>query len=125
MKYIIVMMSVFLMLPMLSNCNSTTKSQNKKTEIETTPQNDIPGGKALIAKSDCMACHKENKKLVGPSFIDIAKKYKADEKNIEYLSSKILQGGKGVWGQIAMNAHPNLSKKDADEIVTYILSFKE
>jgi cytochrome c len=119
------MMSVFLMLPMLSNCNSTTKSPDKQTVNETTLLNDIPIGKALIAKSGCMACHKENKKLVGPSFLDIAKKYKADEKNIEYLSSKIIQGGKGVWGQIAMNAHPNLSKKNADEIVTYILYLKE
>jgi len=93
--------------------------------IESSPIEEIPVGKDLISKSDCMSCHQEDKKIVGPSFLDIAKKYKADKKNIDYLSSKVIKGGKGVWGQIPMNAHPNLSKKNTDKIVTYILSIRE
>ena len=52
-------------------------------------------GEKLIAKSDCVACHKIDKKLIGPSYIDIANKYAGNDKNISYLSNKIIKGGSG------------------------------
>ncbi|MBF9254337.1 c-type cytochrome [Pontibacter sp. 172403-2] len=79
-------------------------------------------GESLIASSDCLSCHQIDKKLVGPAYKDVAKKYEATEKNIDYLSSKIIQGGAGVWGQIPMTPHPDLSKENASEMVKYILS---
>lgn len=123
MRYIIVVIGIYIMSSLTSN--SAISNLNRKIVIEIDSQTEIPIGKTLIAKSDCMGCHKENKKIVGPSFLDIAKKYKSDKKDIDYLSAKITQGGKGIWGPIPMNAHPTMSKKDADEIVRYILSIKE
>ena len=82
-------------------------------------------GEKLIAKSDCVGCHKLDKKLIGPSYLDIAKKYAFNEKNINYLSGKIIKGGAGVWGTIPMAAHASLKKNDAKSMATYILSLKK
>ena len=82
-------------------------------------------GEKLIAKSDCVACHKLDKKLIGPSYQDIANKYTDNEKSITYLSNKIIKGGSGVWGTIPMAAHTNMKKEDAKTIAKYILSLKK
>ncbi|MFT2010683.1 c-type cytochrome [Pontibacter sp. 13R65] len=82
------------------------------------------GGK-LIAQSDCMACHQEKTKVVGPAYVDVAKKYEFNDKNVDYLAGKIIQGGAGVWGQVPMSPHPNVSKADASEMAKYILSLRK
>ncbi|MFV8372035.1 c-type cytochrome [Flavobacterium sp. LB2P74] len=82
-------------------------------------------GEKLIAKSDCIGCHKLDKKLIGPSYLDIAKKYPSNEKNVAYLSGKIIKGGSGVWGSIPMSAHASLKKNDANSMAKYILSLKK
>jgi len=82
-------------------------------------------GEKLIAKSDCIGCHKLDKKLVGPSYLDIAKKYASNEKNVNYLSGKIIKGGSGVWGTIPMAAHSSMAKGDAKSMASYILSLKK
>lgn len=79
----------------------------------------------LMAKSDCMVCHNKEKKIIGPSFVDIANKYPANTKNINYLVDKIIKGGSGVWGSIPMGAHVGYNKEDAKTIVKYILSLKK
>jgi len=79
-------------------------------------------GKNLIAQSDCKSCHAPNKKIIGPSYMSISQKYKSDAKAYTKLPTKIINGGNGVWGDVAMAAHPQLSKSDAQEIVKYILS---
>ena len=79
-------------------------------------------GKKLMAESDCKSCHIIDKKSVGPMYTDVAKKYKDDPKAVDYLVNKIITGGGGVWGEVNMAAHPQLSKADAGEIVKYILS---
>jgi len=81
-------------------------------------------GKELIAQSDCLTCHKEHDKLVGPSYEDVAKKYTPTTENVDHLITKIIEGGKGVWGEIQMTPHPNVSRDDAKEMVKYILSIK-
>ncbi len=81
-------------------------------------------GEMLISKSDCLGCHKVNEKLVGPSYLEVAAKYEATEANKELLANKIVNGGSGVWGEIPMAPHPTISKDDAKEMVTYILSLK-
>ncbi len=81
-------------------------------------------GKALIEGSDCRTCHLDKDKLIGPSYIEVAKKYPNTEANVKLLSSKVMAGGTGVWGQIPMVAHPNLSAEDAEAMVKYILSMK-
>ncbi|MCF8197859.1 MAG: c-type cytochrome [Sulfuritalea sp.] len=66
--------------------------------------------KDLATKSGCLACHAVDKKMVGPAYQAIAKKYKASDEAI--LFDKVRKGGKGVWGPIPMP--PNVAVKDAD-----------
>jgi cytochrome c len=81
-------------------------------------------GSKLIEGSDCRTCHKNDVKLIGPAYKDVAKKYPSNEKNIKLLADKIINGGQGVWGEIPMAAHPNISKEDAEAMVKYILTIK-
>lgn len=66
--------------------------------------------KDLATKSGCLACHAVDKKMVGPAYQDVAKKYKAGDE--AKLFEKVRKGGKGVWGPIPMP--PNTAVKDAD-----------
>ncbi len=81
-------------------------------------------GKNLMDNSDCATCHQLSVKSTGPSYRDIAKKYVEQADAIDYLTGKIIKGGGGVWGDQAMAAHPQLSKKQSDEMVKYILSLE-
>ena len=76
----------------------------------------------LAGKKNCMACHATDKKLVGPSFKDIAAKYQA--KDVDALAQKILKGGAGVWGPVPMPANPQVSDAEAKELVRWILTVK-
>jgi cytochrome c len=79
-------------------------------------------GKKLIEASDCMACHKKEAKSIGPAYADVSNKYKGDKSALESLTKKIIAGGSGVWGEVAMAGHPQLSAADASEMVKYILN---
>ena len=83
---------------------------------------EIEEGKLLIPKSDCFACHKVSEKLVGPAYVDVAKKYPKTDSTVGSLVNKILKGGSGVWGPVPMAPHTNLSAEDTKKIVKYILS---
>ena len=83
---------------------------------------EIEEGKALIAKSDCLACHKTDAKLVGPAYIAVAEKYPQDQNTLDLLSQKIVSGGSGVWGPVPMAPHPAITLADANKIVKYILT---
>jgi len=95
-------------------------------EIGTTPTGVPEGGKGgkLIAASDCGGCHREGEKLLGPAYVAVAEKYPDTQANIDMLAKKVITGGKGNWGEIAMTPHPDLKEADAKEMVTYILSLK-
>lgn len=75
----------------------------------------------MIAQSDCHSCHNEEKKTVGPAYISVAQKYDNSPESVEYLANKIIKGGSGVWGETAMNAHPDLDFNAASNIARYIL----
>lgn len=79
-------------------------------------------GAQLLAASDCLGCHKEQEKLVGPAYKDVAAKYPPTQENIDKLAKKVISGGSGVWGEVPMTPHPNLALNDAKEMVKYILS---
>lgn len=79
-------------------------------------------GKKLIDGSDCAACHSKEKKSIGPSYKEVASKYKGDGTALERLTKKVISGGSGVWGETAMAGHPQLSANDAAEMVKYILN---
>lgn len=118
--------------PISSNVNpqideghaAANASASASTEATGAPAAVAPGkdGKALIAGSDCLACHTETNKLVGPSYAEVAKKYK--EADISKLAKKIIDGGAGSWGEIPMSPHPTISQDDAEAMVKYILSIK-
>lgn len=80
-------------------------------------------GLALIEGADCLGCHKIDSKLVGPSYQEVADKY--TEADVEYLANKIIDGGKGVWGEIPMSPHTGMSKENAKKMAEYILSLKK
>ena len=82
-------------------------------------------GLTLIEGSDCKACHSIDKKSVGPAYKQVALKYKGEAGANERLVRKVIAGGGGVWGEVAMSAHPQLSQTDAQEMVSYILSLAE
>lgn len=86
---------------------------------------DPSDGELIMKKLDCATCHKIDKKVIGPSYLDIAKKYPDNDKSISYLSDKIIKGGSGVWGAIPMAAHSSLKKDDAKKIAKYILSLNK
>ncbi len=79
---------------------------------------------ALAKSKNCMACHAVDKKLVGPSYKDVAKKYGGDAKAVDALAAKIVKGGSGVWGAIPMPANPQVSEADAKKLAAWVLSHK-
>jgi cytochrome c len=77
---------------------------------------------ALAQKSACMSCHQVAKKVVGPSFQDVAKKYKGDAKAADHIVTVIKKGGKGVWGPVPMPPHPQVSDDNAKKLADWVLS---
>ena len=88
------------------------------------PGGAVVAGLKLIAASDCASCHKEREKVVGPAYVEVARKYPASEANIAMLAGKIVNGGSGHWGAVPMTPHVGLSVADAREMTKYILSLK-
>lgn len=107
----------------LTSFNEKLEQNDYVNKFEIVYQNSE--GEKLIAKSDCIGCHKIDKKLIGPSYLDIASKYPNNDKNINYLAGKIIKGGSGVWGSIPMAAHASMKKEEAKTIAKYILSLKK
>ena len=77
---------------------------------------------ALANSKNCMACHAVERKLVGPSYKDIAKKYASQKEAAEQLAGKIVKGGSGVWGAIPMPANPQVNEADAKKLAAWVLS---
>ena len=78
---------------------------------------------ALAKAKNCMSCHAVDKKLVGPSYKDVAAKYKGDAGAAEALAAKVKAGGKGVWGQIPMPPN-NVTPEEASKLAAWVLSQK-
>jgi cytochrome c len=81
-------------------------------------------GLALAQKNACMSCHGVDKKIVGPAYKDVAKKYAGDKSAHDKLVAKVKAGGKGVWGEIPMPPNPQVKAEDLNKIVSWILSLK-
>ncbi|RZK26087.1 MAG: c-type cytochrome [Flavobacterium sp.] len=79
-------------------------------------------GRNTMLALDCKSCHKTDEKSVGPAYTAVAKKYEKTADADKYLVEKIIKGGGGVWGEVAMPAHPTLKEGDARQIVTWIRS---
>ena len=81
-------------------------------------------GKYWMEKSGCVTCHEYRDKNVGPSFYQIAEKYRDNKEVIQELVRKVKEGGAGVWGTVMMNPHPDLSDREIRTVLDYILSLK-
>lgn len=80
---------------------------------------------AELAKAkNCLACHAVDKKLVGPSYKDVAAKYAGQADAAAKLATKVQKGGVGAWGQIPMPPNPQVNDADAKALVAWILSQK-
>jgi cytochrome c len=79
---------------------------------------------ALATAKNCMACHAVDKKLVGPAYKDVAKKYAGQKDAVDKLAVKIMKGGSGVWGPVPMPANPQVSEAEAKKLATRVLSLK-
>jgi cytochrome c len=75
---------------------------------------------ALAKKHNCVVCHSIDKKLVGPSFQDVAKKYKG-QKAAAKLEEKVKKGGSGVWGPVPMPPNATVPDADIKKLVDWIL----
>jgi cytochrome c len=84
---------------------------------------DMVQGAALAKSQNCLACHTVDKKLLGPAYRDVAKKYKGDKEAEEKLIHKVKTGGSGVWGPIPMPANsPKVSDADIKTLVEWVLA---
>jgi len=101
---------------------SSTTAAPAANDVSSNP--DYAKGLALVAKNNCLTCHKVDEKLIGPAYKDVAKKYAGNDTAVTYLAHKVISGGKGVWGEVAMTPHPDLSEADAEAMVKYILLLK-
>ena len=78
----------------------------------------------LAQAKSCLACHATDKKLVGPSYKDVAAKYAGQKDAATMLATKIQKGGVGAWGQVPMPANPQVSADEAKTLATWVLSIK-
>ncbi|HEX9718576.1 MAG TPA: c-type cytochrome [Ramlibacter sp.] len=78
-------------------------------------------GKELATKNACLACHATDKKLVGPAYQDVAKKYAGQKDAEATLAKSIKAGGSGKWGPVPMPAQAALSDADAKTLAAWVL----
>lgn len=120
-------------------CGGSEKSSEKEAVVETKPAEPVVEmsleekykddpiyikGLEKLKTSDCTSCHMVERKIVGPSYADVAAKYESTDENITMLAEKVIAGGVGVWGEVPMPPHPALSLEDAKDIVAYVLLLK-
>lgn len=79
---------------------------------------------ALATAKNCMACHAVDKKLVGPSYKEVATKYAGQGDAADKLATKIIKGGSGVWGPVPMPANAQVNPDDAKKLASWILTQK-
>ena len=75
----------------------------------------------LAQKNACMACHAVDKKLVGPAYQEVAKKYAGQADAVAKVTESIKKGGSGKWGPVPMPAQAALSDADAKTLATWVL----
>lgn len=79
---------------------------------------------ALARQRNCLNCHGMERKVVGPGFRQVAVRYAGQKDATAYLAEKIVKGGAGAWGPVAMAANPQVSKEEAARLAAWVLSLK-
>ena len=118
-----------LVISLLAACGGGNET---KTNTETPKTADVTKdpvyqkGLELVSKNDCFTCHQIDDKLTGPPYREVANKYAGmPDTIVTHLAKKIISGGSGVWGSVAMLPHPALSIDTAEAMVRYILLLKK
>jgi cytochrome c len=78
----------------------------------------------LANKKNCMACHTVDKKLVGPSYKEVAAKYAGQKDAVDKLAQKVIKGGAGVWGPVPMPPNAQVSEAEAKQLVQWVMTLK-
>ena len=86
------------------------------------PQTSSLAGQALVQASDCLRCHGMDRRYVGPSFRQIADRYRAQPDAANYLARKIREGSVGVWGRTVMPRHPQVNEAQSSDMARWLLS---
>ena len=84
----------------------------------------IPPGEQLFEHNDCVTCHAIDHQVVGPSYVDVAKKFAGQKDAVQTLVDAVKNGHVGTWGMVPMPPHPNMSDAQIKEIVEWSLSLK-
>jgi cytochrome c len=84
----------------------------------------VQASEELAKKHACFACHAVDRKLVGPTYKEVAAKYRGDKGAEAKLAEKVKKGGQGVWGQVPMAPNPNVPDADVRALVKWILQQK-
>ena len=79
---------------------------------------------ALATAKNCMACHAVDKKLVGPSYKEVAAKYASDKGAVDKLAGKIMKGGSGIWGAVPMPANAQVNEAEAKALAAWVMGAK-
>jgi cytochrome c len=79
---------------------------------------------ALARQKNCLNCHAVDRKLVGPAFKDVARRYAGQKDAVPKLAEKVVKGGAGAWGPVAMAANPQVSPEEAQRLVEWVLGLK-
>jgi cytochrome c len=110
---------------LLIACGGSEEKKEPPKSADITQDPNYQKGLELASKSQCFTCHAVDTKINGPSYREVADKY-ADYPDtiVSHLANKVITGGSGVWGEVLMTPHPNLSKEDAETLVRYVLLLK-
>lgn len=79
---------------------------------------------ALAQSKNCMACHAIDKKVVGPSYKDVAKKFASQKDAVDMLAGKIMKGSQGVWGPVPMPPNAQVNEAEAKKLAEWVMSQK-
>ncbi len=110
-------------------CGSKTENKNTEEYVANESASEAPAtmdiiaqGEALVKASDCKTCHHLVNKIIGPAHTEVAKKYEFNKVSVDMLAQKIIKGGVGVWGEVPMSAHVDITQADAEKMARYVLS---
>ncbi|MDN0081331.1 c-type cytochrome [Crenobacter sp. SG2305] len=78
----------------------------------------------LAQKYSCTACHTADKKMVGPSWQEVGRRYTGDKGAAAKLAARVKAGGAGVWGPVPMPPNPQIGDADLKTLVQWILTQK-
>ena len=110
-----------------AEASTTTGAATAEVSLEDKYKDDPVYIKGLekVNNAGCTLCHQVGRKVVGPSYADVAAKYENTEENVNMLAKKVIAGGAGVWSEVPMSPHPSLSEEDAKDMVRYILLLRK